>query len=273
MRTFYARGFLCAAFAGPTAYVAMIFAVAIHELLGHGVAALVLGGTFSGFALMPDGMAWAAAWAPNHTNAVLAAGVAAGVLVGIILLLVATRLAHPLARMACLLFAFCSLEDATPYAFWNSLFPRPPGDLGRILMDLQGESLRWSLVIGFGCAYLATTVGCTIALFRCFESLVGSLTKLQASLLAWVFFGLGGGITWFGFDWNQLIQDVGRLPQFVGAGLSIAIAPVLVAIRKTKLEAITVSSRCWTLCIVSAWAAAALLVVVLLVWLRHGVHW
>ncbi len=258
---------------GPTAYVAMISAVAIHELLGHGLTAWLLGGTFQGFALMPDGMGWAASSAPGRENIVLAAGVVAGVLFGIGLLTVAFRLDHPLARMTCLLFAVCSLEDAIPYAFWNSVFPRPPGDWGRILIDLQLEWVRWTLVVAFGAAYLATVGGGGIALFRCFESLSGGLTKLQAVVFAWIFFGLGGGIGWFLFDWNQLIQEVGRLPQFVGAGLQFAVAPVLVATRRGTFEPSGVSPRCWAVAIVSAWVVGGLLVFALLGWLQHGVYW
>ncbi|MFH1107963.1 MAG: M50 family metallopeptidase [Planctomycetota bacterium] len=267
------RLLLCVAFASPVGYVAYISGVAIHELLGHGVTAWLLGGTFQGFALMPDGMGWAVSSAPKSENIVLAGGVIVGMAFGLFLLPLAYRFTHPLARMTCLLFAVCSFEDAAPYVFWNSVFPRPPGDFGRILLDLQSEWLRWSLVVGFGTAYIATSVGCSIAVFRCFESLLGCLTKVQAIILAWVFFGLGGGIAWFGFDWNQLIQDVGRLPQFAGAALQFAIAPILVATRGKERPAISVSNRCWVVSITSAWFAAGLLVAVLLLWLQHGLFW
>lgn len=260
-------------FAAPTSYIADISAVAIHELLGHGATALLLGGTFDGFALMPDGMGWATSWAPGHQNIVLAAGVGAGILFGALFLLLAFRLVHPLARMACLLFAVYSLANATSYAFWNSVFPRPPGDFGRILNELQLESVRWAFIFAFGAAYLATTIGCNIAIFRCFESLLGRLTRRQAVILAWLFFGIGGGIANFTFDWNQLTQDVGRVPQLVGAGLELAIAPVLVAMRRRELTAFDVSRRSWAIAIASAWFAAGLLIVALLVWLQHGVYW
>lgn len=254
-------------------YIAYISAVAIHELFGHGVTAWLLGGTFHGFALMPDGMGWAASSAPGHENIVLAAGVGAGMLFGLIVAWLTTRLVHPLARMTCLLFAACSLEDATPYAFWNSVFPRPPGDFGRILQDLQLEWLRWTLIVAFGAAYVVTTVGCNIAIFKCLESLLGALTRLQAIVIACLFFGLGGGIAWFGFDWNQLIENVGRLPQIVGAIMQIAMAPILVAIRRQELEAFAVSRGCWAVMISSACAAAGLLVMGLVYWLQHGVYW
>ena len=272
-KTFNLRLLLCVAFAGPVGYVGYISAVAVHEVLGHGAAAWVLGGTFGGFALMPDGMGSATAEAEGHQNLVLAAGVLAGTGFGIALLLLARWVTHPLAKMVCLLFAFSSLEDATPYAFWNSAFPRPPGDFGRILLDLQSAELRWSLVVGSGVAYVASTIGCNIAIFRCFESLLGRLTRIQAIMLAWVFFGFVGGVAWFGFDWNLLIQDVGRVPQYVGASLQFAIAPLLVATRKRELVAVSVSNRCWAGSIASAWLVAGSLVVVLQSWLRHGVSW
>lgn len=272
-KTYVLRLLLCVAFASPLGYVAYISSVAIHEILGHGVTAWLLGGNFQGFALMPDGMGWAAVSAPRFENAVLAAGVVAGMAFGIVMLLLAHQFTHPLVRMTCLLFAVCSLEDATPYAFWNSLFPRPPGDFGRILLDLQSEWLRWSLVLGFGAAYVAASVGLNISIFRCFESLLGRLTKIQAIILAWVFFGLGGGIAWFGFDWNQVIQDVGRLPQFVGAGLQLAIAPILVATREKEPAPVSVSNRCWVVSIASAWLTAGVFVAVLFLWLQHGVSW
>ncbi len=272
-KTFSLRLLLCFAFAGPVGYVAYISAVAIHEILGHGLTAWLLGGRFEGFALMPDGMGWAAAWSDKHQNSVHAAGVVAGVLAGLIMLLLAVRLAHPLARMACLLFAICSFEDATSYAFWNSLFPRPPGDFAKILLDVHSELLRWSLVSGFGLAYLASTIGLNVMLFRCMESILGPLSRKRAILIAWVFFGLGGGAAWFGFDWNQLIQDIGRVPQFVGAGIQLAIAPLLVAVRRHAFASATVSKRCWVFSIGGAWLTTAVLVILLVAWLRHGVSW
>jgi large-conductance mechanosensitive channel len=245
----------------------------VHELLGHGVSAWLLGGTFEGLALMPDGMGWAAAYSPDHPNLVLASGVIAGVAFGLLMVSLAYNLVHPIVRLTCLLFATCSLQDALPYAFWNSVFPRPPGDFGRILLDLQSEALRWLLVIGFGIAYLAASLGCNLALFRTVQSVVGRLTKTQAAVLAYGVFGIGGGITWFGFDWNQLIEGIGRLPQFVGAGLQLATAPLLVAICKHDAQQITVPARVWTVAIATAWFVAAALIFVLVAWLQHGVYW
>ncbi len=52
------------AFALPIAYVGIILAVVIHEVVGHGVTAVVSGGVFEGFVVYPDGGGFAA---PNAT--------------------------------------------------------------------------------------------------------------------------------------------------------------------------------------------------------------
>ena len=43
----------------PAAFLGDLLAVAVHELLGHGMAALLLGGDFWGFEIHLDGMGWA----------------------------------------------------------------------------------------------------------------------------------------------------------------------------------------------------------------------
>lgn len=43
----------------PVIYMAGIFGSVVHEVLGHGIAALLLGGEFHGFKVQWDTMAWA----------------------------------------------------------------------------------------------------------------------------------------------------------------------------------------------------------------------
>lgn len=260
-------------FAGPLGYVAYITAVVTHEIIGHGCTAWLLGGTFSGFAILPDGMGWATAWSPEHQNVVLAAGIVACTLVGILLLAVALRTAHPLPRTALLIFVVCMFEDALPYGFWNCCFVRPPGDFGRILLDLDSELLRWTLVSVFGAGYVVLVVWSTVLIFRCLESTVGPLSCGRAALIAWPFFGVAAALTWFTFDWNQLIQEIGRLPQYVGAGLQLAVAPLLVAVRREKVARVEIARRTWALSIGTAWFASLALILTLALWLRHGVSW
>ncbi len=261
------------AFLGPLGYVAYITAVVVHEVIGHGVTAWLLGGEFTGFAILPDGMGWAAAWCEGHNNIVLAGGIVTGTVFGLVLMWIGSRTRHLLSRAALLLFAECMLQDAAPYAFWNSLFVRPPGDFGRILLDLDNPALRWALVVLFGAIYAVTTVLIAVMLYRCIESNLGPFSRGRAMLLAWVFFGLGGAASWFGFDWNQLIEGVGRLPQFAGAGLQLAVAPVLVAVTREEVAPVRISGRSWGVAISASVLACLTLVLALTLWLKDGAAW
>ena len=261
------------AFLGPMSYVAYITTVIFHEVLGHGVTAWLLGGEFSGFTILPDGMGWASAWSEDHNNIVLAGGIVVCTIFGLTLLWLGYRTRHLLARATLLLFAECMIQDAAPYAFWNSLFVRPPGDFGRILLDLNNPALRWALVVLFGAIYVVTTVLLAVMLYRCIESHLGPFDRARAILLAWVLFGLGGAASWFGFDWNQLIDGVGRLPQFFGAGLQLAVAPVLVAVTRKTITPVKISARSWGIAITTSVLACLILVLVLVFWLNSGIAW
>ena len=130
---------LLAAFLLPVGYVAGIFAVAIHEILGHGLAAVALGGEFSGFVLRWDTMGWAYSELPQGVavwhyvfhlgSGVIATTVSGGVLLGLGLLFrKRTDIQLPL-----LLVSLICLMDGIPYIFWNAYHPVPPGDIGWIL--------------------------------------------------------------------------------------------------------------------------------------------
>lgn len=261
------------AFLGPLGYVAYITAVIVHEIIGHGVTAWLLGGEFTGFVILPDGMGWASAWSEDHHNIVLAGGIVVGTIFGLTLLWLGCRTRNLLSRAALLLFAECMLQDAAPYAFWNSLFVRPPGDFGRILLDLDNPALRWAMVVLFGAIYVVTTVLLAVMLYRCIESNLGPFSKARAMLLAWVFFGLGGAASWFGFDWNQLIEGVGSLPQWVGAGLQLAVAPLLVAVTREEVAPVRISRRTWGVAISASVLACLMFVLALTFWLKNGVAW
>ena len=77
-------------FALPLLYVAPILSTAVHEILGHGLSAVLLGGEFSGFALKWDAMGWAYSHLPADAPAAdqivqLASGVIATAVCGALL--------------------------------------------------------------------------------------------------------------------------------------------------------------------------------------------
>ena len=84
------------AFLLPLGYLGLLLAVVVHELVGHGLVALALGGTFRGFTIHWDAMGWAAVSPPavdgvwRHV-AILSGGIMATTIVGSALLVYAGR--------------------------------------------------------------------------------------------------------------------------------------------------------------------------------------
>jgi len=144
--SFFRRLVWLTLFLAPIGYTANIFAVAVHEIVGHGLVAQLLGGRFIGFWMKSDGMggafAFAAADAPvSHSIIILAGGVIATTLVGFILLVVAIVLRRwLLSRLVLLVLSAACLLEGPPYVFWNAYHPVPPGDIGRVfeLCTLNG---------------------------------------------------------------------------------------------------------------------------------------
>ena len=90
-RVFLRRIVTLVLFVLPWGYVGVIAGVAVHEVVGHGLTALAVGGRFEGFELEWYGMGWASAYpapgAPTwHASVVLLGGVTATVALGGLLL-------------------------------------------------------------------------------------------------------------------------------------------------------------------------------------------
>ena len=113
-------------FMGPIAYIGSLLAVAIHEIIGHGLAALCVGGEFKGFLLKWDAMGYAFAYPPasavrRDTIVILSAGVVATTLAGIAFLILAFIKKHQFfMHIVFLLFATHCLLEGLPYTFWNA---------------------------------------------------------------------------------------------------------------------------------------------------------
>ncbi len=258
---------------GPLSYVASISSTAVHEILGHGLTAWLLGGTFSGFVLLPDGMGWAYCECKEHWVAKLAAGMAAAGAVGLLLLAVCIAIRRsPLARLSLLVFAMMLLLDQVSYGFWNALFPRPPGDLGRILAGLQtGPAVRCGLAGALGITWLTTTFGACLMMWRSLEDILGRLDRGRALLTAAVFVAGPGVAYWLAFDWNQLIEGVGYLPAVTGACLHALLPAPLIALRRNDVSPVVISPRRWAVWLWASWIVCASLIAMLLLWFRHGV--
>lgn len=269
----------------PLDVVASIAAAAIHEIVGHGFAALLVGGTFSGFILKLDGMGWAYAFAPPdapaiHHIVVHAGGIVSTTAPGCVFLLLFFRLKSFYWRWAFLLIAWYCLSDGY-YLFWNAYYPAPPGDVARILeVCREGKladpsSMRWTFMIAGAIISLASTFACAALFFSSIEWFLTDgrgLWGLGRAVALLFFVALPGAAAWMLFDWNQLAEGIGWLPNIAGVVITIATAGFLHFVR-IPAPRVYGSDAVTRRQIVIGWIGAALTVLLLASCFSDGVHW
>jgi len=233
---FVSRLVLITLFLLPLVYIGVIHAVTVHEVLGHGLAALCVGGEFSGFTVNWDGDGSAYAYphpdAPDtHEIFILAAGTCVTMFSGILYLLLALSFRKRLfLRLFLLIFSFLSLLMGASYLFWNSYLPVPPGDIGRILALANISILRYLFMIFGGALILAVIFLLNAILFQGVEEWIGlgePLTGLRKTVVLVIIIVLPGVVGWYVFDWNSAIPGIGLLPFVVGAVCHMVTAIIL----------------------------------------------
>jgi len=274
-------------FALPLLYVATIFSTAVHEILGHGLSAVLLGGDFSGFTLRWDAMGWAfsdlPAEAPRlHQILQLAAGVIATTVCGALLWgLVLFFRKRPDIQLVLLVGASILLVDGISYAFWNAYHPVAPGDIGRIIALCGGPQssevmiLRWGLLAAGGALLAGVTFCLGIAAFVRIETLIlkeGQFTGTSRPLALFFLLVLPGSAAWFVFDWNQVAPGIGFVPNVAGALSVFAVAVMLFWYRPRLKYAGPVPSITRRHVLLS-WTCLLATVVSLLLWFSDGVRW
>ncbi len=281
------RGIGLVLFLLPIGYVAEILSVAIHELVGHGLSAVVLGGSFSGFILNWDGMGWAFCDLPStapvtHQILHLASGVSAEIAGGVALWgLISFFRTRPDVQVALLVASFVCLIDGISYILWSAYHPVPPGDIGQIIWlssptcPPETSVIRWMLLVLGASLFAGTTFYFCIAIFMRIESLVsrgGQLAGGPRLLALLVFLVLPGSAGWFVFDWNQVAPGIGRLPCAVGALSVIAMAGLLFRYRPRFQEGGSGHSVSWRHAVVS-WTGLVVTALALALWFKDGVRW
>ena len=245
----------------PLAYASLIAATVVHEVLGHGLTSLAVGGTFDGFVIRPDGLGYAMTGGhAEHRVAVLAAGNVVSIAVGLVLLAVARRLrGRDFACIAALVPALVLIEDSGSYAFWGSLSARPPSDFGRIVRMLGTHDAHVLLSIGCGAVWIAAAVVTLRELFLWIQRVAGPLTTSRALVVFASFAALDAGL-WLVFDWDQVTPGLARWPSVVGAGIDIATMALLLQFRSANAPPAAIDPARWRRAIVVSWAASALVV-------------
>ena len=116
LRLLLRRILLCLLLLAPFAYVGQLLSVLVHEVLGHGLAAVFLGGRFSGFQIDFNGMGRAYVDLPPDAAAwkgvvLRLAGVTSTIVAGLCLLPLSARIRKPSAGLPILVLGVCLLLE------------------------------------------------------------------------------------------------------------------------------------------------------------------
>jgi hypothetical protein len=269
---------VCAILAlAPFGYLGILAGVAVHEVIGHGLTSLAVGGEFLGFQLDFDGMGYAIVPLKDSTGGwrravVLSGGVVATFVFGLALFLGGYGLRRrPWAALPLIIVSFGLLMDGIPYIFWNALKPVPPGDVGKVIEMTGSSLLRVVLIVVGGLSMIAITWAFTTLLFAILQSWLSVANELQnkARLLLLALIGVISGIAWFTFDWNQLVPGIGFIPSFTGLILHLAAAASLLLVRPRLLP--LGSTRGIGLAALVGWGLAGISIAAIATWFRQGI--
>ncbi len=233
----------------PLAYAATIAAVAIHEVLGHGVTAILLGGTLDRVVLRWDGMGYASTRLPENCAPVLqmlqlAGGALATIITGLPIFLIGVLLPSKSAWKLPLVVVgtLIALEGFT-YLFFNSVYPRPPGDFGRLLGIWQYTSLpghaigRAAMVLLGGAGTLAVMFLASAILHDTIACRLSESARPSLAMSIYVLAGfviLPSVLLSYMFDWNELIVGVGPFPNHVIVALTVVCAIAVLCRQHSK---------------------------------------
>lgn len=208
---------------GPALYWAHIIAVVVHEVIGHGLVALLLGGRFDGFMISPDAFGWAHAYIPYDAEGYLwrqslvyAGGSVSTFFVGLIFLAGLARLpklSAP-ARLSILIAAYALLTEGTSYLFFTSI--HPTGGDWAIILELSGHPIwmRWAFVLIGAIGFLSAIVGCFWYGLRTWAGVLQSWGVVYESTgFMWVAVpGVLIALPAFVFNWDQLAPGLWYWP-------------------------------------------------------------
>jgi hypothetical protein len=283
----FRKAAILALFLAPIVYISQIFAVAVHEIIGHGLAAVSLGGRFDGFVLRLDGMGWAFSTLPldattTDTIILLTGGVTATTVTGFVFLALASVFRKRLAiRLSLLVLSFSLLMEGISYVFWNSYHPVPPGDIGRIITlwhDVQfpGEiKIHTFIFVISGFVFFTVSFFLYALLFQGIEEALFAGGRFSPKERFWtllLFLAVPGSAVWFMFDWNQLAPGIGVVPCVVGAVSTLISATILYRFSLRPCSYVPGMNITWYHLLLS-YGCLFIIVVLTLFWFQNGVRW
>ena len=262
----------------PYGYLGVLLGVAVHEIMGHGLASVALGGQFFGFQLDFDGMGWAFVALPASAPAwkhvvMLSAGILATSVTGTALLLPAWLLRkRPWLGLPLLVVSFAVLMDGIPYLFWNAVHPVPPGDIGRVLEITGSTVARASLIAVGAILMIGLTWFFTAGIFGGIQSWVTGGGEFTGGFRLLSLLMLGAVLAWsMEFDWDQIAPGIDPIPNLVGWVLHPLVALSLMWLRPAPVK--PVASGGVLLTGIVGWIMAGVSILCTALWFRQGVFW
>ena len=266
-------------FSLPVIYLGIILAVFIHEVIGHGLTTMLLGGRFNGFGIAPDGLGWAKVDVSGLPPIRIALVLLGGVLSTTIFSLACFGAYRAFKRrqfaaLTCLFFGLTALLDGLPYFFWDAVYLGGIGDFSGIWNLYHREALRL-LVIGVSGPLMALVIAWfNVAYYRLAYAWLGEgrQVRLRDRLLIALVILLLQVAGWLEFDWDQLIPGIGLVPSISAlAVVLVTLAWIVASYRPGKVTASLPERRGYKIPMLAAWVACAGVVFVILQWLWKGV--
>jgi hypothetical protein len=260
-------------FCVPVAYLGLIITVAVHEFGGHAFVGFSMGVPIENVVLLPDGMGWVEYGQHDiplsnfQKFLISVSGVALTTLFGLIFVFLG-RLFYQKTALALFLFIFGLnfILDGVTYTFFNSLVPAPPGDLNYIL-TLYPE-YRMMFVYASGLLLCLSLFYVNYWVFKILESYVHNgqvLSRIKQLILLGLMFVVQSAL-FLVFDWNQLIEGAGQLPNKISVSLIAIILLMIYLINKKQTPIIASNVFSWK-SIIGVWVVTIIAIVGMLQYL------
>ena len=262
----------------PYAYLGILLAVAVHEFVGHGLVAELVGGTFYGVQINFDGMGRAYSFIapeaePWKHRAIVSGGVLSTIVTGIITLLLSWRARRrPSVALPLLVIAANLVLEGSSYLFWNAVHPVPPGDIAWLV---SGNPAARATCVLIGGVVMFAAVWCSTALAMWIaESWLneGERYEGRARLSILAVLGAVPGMAWFSFDWDQLAPGLAAWPNLAALIFHLLSAASLMP-KKWQLDWIQPSRYSILISATAGWALVSIAIIVIRLWLQDGLTW
>ncbi len=266
-------------FSLPVIYLGLILAVFIHEVVGHGLTAALLGGRFNGFGILLDGMGWANIDVTGLSDLSQALMFFSGafyttVFAALFFTLSAAFKRNHFITLAFLFFAITSLLDGLPYFFWDAIYLGGIGDFSMIWFLYHNSVLRITFITLGGFLMVSAIVFFNVRYYKIAYSWLGEgkSIKLKEGIILSSMIFLLQALAWFLLDWNQLIPGIGSLPNvFALAIVLITLIPLTISYKVENDRELGQEISDVKTPISVVWIVCAAVIFVIMVWLQKGV--